>query len=257
MKEKKPYGRWQLAASILFWMAVWQLASMAIAETLLLPSPLSSARALVALVTTGIFWQSIATSLWRIGLGFFLGLAVGCLLAALAAAFTLVEALLRPLMMMVQATPVASFIILALLWVSSRALSTFTSFLMVLPVIYGSTLAGIEAADPKLLEMARVFRLGFWRRVKAIYLPALAPGLLAACQLALGLCWKSGVAAEVIGLPKGTIGERLYQAKIFLMTPELFAWTAVIILLSWAFGRLVLALMTYGAKRVGGGGSLG
>ena len=65
-----------------------------------------------------------------------------------------------------------------------------------------------------------------------------------ACRLACGLCWKSGVAAEVIGLPSGSIGERLYDAKIYLNTGEVLAWTLVIVLISLACEKLIP-----GAKR--------
>ena len=241
MAKRTQNKKWHTAASALLWVLVWQLAALAIGEELFLHSPVAVVRSFAGLALTGGFWASAGTSLLRIGLGFVLGLVLGVLLAWGAAAFRFVETLLRPLMLLVRSTPVASFVILALVWVSGRSLSTFISFLMVLPVIYNGTLSGIAAADGKLLEMAEVFHVSFGRRVRAIYLPALRPFLLSACELALGLCWKSGVAAEVIGLPKGTIGERLYQAKIYLMTPELFAWTAVIILLSWLFTKLVMA----------------
>lgn len=240
----------QTAAAALLWVAVWQLASMLVNQVLFLPSPVQVLRALWAMLPQGGFWLAVWGSLWRIALGFLLGLAAGCALAGLAAAHSFAEILIRPLMLLVRSTPVASFIILALVWINSRGLSTFISFLMVLPVIYNATLAGIRGADKKLLEMAAVFGVGRLRRLRAITLPALMPALLNACELALGMSWKSGVAAEVIGLPGGTIGERLYQAKIFLQTPELFAWTAVIIALSAVFGKLVIALLRRGAGAV-------
>ena len=68
--------------------------------------------------------------------------------------------------------------------------------------------------------------------------------------MALGICWKSGVAAEVIGLPDGSIGDALYRAKITLSTGELFAWTFVIILLSAGFEKLLLALLDKAVARV-------
>ncbi|MDL2293543.1 ATP-binding cassette domain-containing protein [Ruminococcaceae bacterium OttesenSCG-928-D13] len=242
----KTKHRLQTVAAALFWVAVWQLASMLVNQVLFLPSPVDVVRALAGMLPSGVFWRAVGTSLWRIALGFLLGLVVGCGLATLAAASGFAEILLRPLMLLVRSTPVASFIILALVWINSRGLSTFISFLMVLPVIYSATLLGIRSADKKLLEMAGLFRVGHFRRLRAIYLPALLPALLNACELALGMSWKSGVAAEVIGLPAGTIGERLYQAKIFLQMPELFAWTAVIIALSAVFGKAVIALMRGG-----------
>ena len=117
----------------------------------------------------------------------------------------------------------------------------FISALMVFPPVYLNVLAGIDSADPKLLEMARVFRVPFRRTLKGIWLPQVLPYFRAAVSLALGLCWKAGVAAEVIGLPSGTIGERLYTAKVYFQTPDLFAWTAVILAVSVLLERLFLA----------------
>ncbi|MFV0413608.1 MAG: ABC transporter permease [Oscillospiraceae bacterium] len=242
------------ALGVAFWLAVWQLASLAIGEELFLPSPFSVAAALARLVVTGSFWLTVCASLARIGAGFLLGFAAGFLLACAAKAGRWVEVLLRPFMQLVRAVPVASFTILAILWVGSRNLSVFVSFLMVLPVVYSATLTGLAAAPPQLLEMAGVFRVPFFRRARAVYLPALMPSLAGGCELALGLGWKSGVAAEVIGLSSGTIGERLYQAKVYFMTPDVFAWTVVVVALSWGSGKAVLAGLRRLYKAVGGGG---
>ena len=122
------------------------------------------------------------------------------------------------------------------------------SFLMVLPVLYANTLGGIRAADAQLLEMAQVFRIPAARRVRYVYLPQVLPYFRSACQAALGLCWKAGIAAEVIGMPDGSIGERLQQAKVYLNTPDLFAWTLVIVLVSLAFQRVFLWLLDRGAR---------
>ena len=141
-----------------------------------------------------------------------------------------------------KATPVASFIILVLIWVPSRNLSVVISFLMVLPVIYTNVLNGIQSTDGKLLEMAEVFDVSPWRRIKYIYMSSVLPYFRAGCSLGLGLCWKAGVAAEVIGIPAGSIGEKLYEAKVYLETPDLFSWTIVIIILSIAFEKIFLLL---------------
>ncbi len=114
---------------------------------------------------------------------------------------------------------------------------------MVTPIIYSNTLAGIGNMDQKLLEMADVFEVPFRRRLRYFHIPQVFPFFRSACAVSLGLCWKAGVAAEVIGLPQGSIGERLYQAKIYLETPELLAWTLVIILISMGFEKLFLCLL--------------
>ena len=245
-KIKRRYG----AAAVVFWLAVWQLAAAAIGQEVFLVSPLQAAGTLVQLLPQPDFWQRVGFSAGHILLGFLLGAVCSVVCSVAAERWVWVDALLSPVMQLVKATPVASFIILALVWVSGKSLSILISFLMVLPVLYGAVRTGIESADPQLLEMARVFRLPLARRVKAIWLPAVLPAFRQGCSVALGICWKSGVAAEVIGLPDGSIGDALYRAKITLSTGELFAWTFVIILLSAAFEKLFLALLDKAVARV-------
>lgn len=248
MKQKTKRRYW--AASAVFWLAVWQLAAVVIGQEVFLVSPLQAAGTLVQLLPQPDFWQRVGFSAGHILLGFLLGAVCSVVFSVAAERWVWVDALLSPVMQLVKATPVASFIILALVWVSGRSLSILISFLMVLPVLYGAVRTGIESADPQLLEMAKVFRLPLARRVKAIWLPAVLPAFRQGCSVALGICWKSGVAAEVIGLPDGSIGDALYRAKITLSTGELFAWTFVIILLSAAFEKLFLALLDKAVARV-------
>ena len=197
-------------------------------------------------------WQAAAVSAGRILLGFGLGVLSSAVLAVAAEKWEWVDALLAPVMQLVKATPVASFIILALVWVRGASLSVLISFLMVLPVLYGAVRTGIQSADPQLLEMTKVFRLPLGRRLRAVWLPAVLPAFRQGCSVALGICWKSGVAAEVIGLPNGSIGDALYRAKITLSTGELFAWTFVIILLSAGFEKLFLLLLDCVTRAVTG-----
>ena len=154
-----------------------------------------------------------------------------------------IETLLRPYVAAIQSVPVASFIVIAFLWLSARRLSTFIAFLMVFPVLYTNLLQGIRAADRNLLEMADVFRLSPGRRVRCIFLPALRPALFAGCRVALGLCWKAGVAAEVIGVVARSVGGKLYDAKAYLEIADLFAWTVVIVVVSALFEHVFLFLL--------------
>ena len=217
MARNKRKNRIANTLAVCFWLCAWQAASVCIGQKLILVSPLEVCGALLALLPTADFWQTAAFSAGRIIGGFLLALALGLALAALAAALRWVEVLLRPLMLTIKSIPVASFIILALMWLRSAGnLAVFISFLMVLPVVYTNTLAGIRETDARL------------------------PYFRSACTVGLGLCWKSGVAAEVIGITSGSIGEALYNAKILFSTAELLAWTVVIVLLSLAFERLFL-----------------
>lgn len=234
--------------AVLVWLAVWQLAAMVLAAAyphggLLLASPLASLRRLGELAVTLAFWRSVGWSACRILGGFLLSCLTAAALAAPAARYSKVAELLYPPVAAVKATPVASFIILALVWLDSGQLPLFIAFLMVFPTVYLNLLEGIRQTDRKLLEMARVFRVSPLRRLRGIYLPQVLPYFRSAASLGLGLCWKAGIAAEVIGLPDGSMGERLYTAKIYFQTPDLFAWTAAVVAVSMAFERLFLKLV--------------
>lgn len=229
--------------AILVWLAAWQAASLWIGQEILLVSPVTVLFRLMELVQTGLFWRSILFSLIRILGGFLGAAAAGCLTGALASRFTRVRECLEPAVLTVKAVPVASFIILVLIWVPSENLSVVISFLMVFPIIYTNVLQGIGETDAKLLEMAQVFALPAGVRIRYIYISQVLPYFRTACSVALGMCWKAGVAAEVIGIPDGSIGEQLYQAKVYLNTPDLFAWTVVIVLISLVFEKLFLAVV--------------
>lgn len=243
--------------AVLFWLLVWQGVSMALAAAyphggLLLASPAAALVRLAELAATSSFWRAVGWSALRILGGFFISCILAVLLAALSGGCRAVRELLYPLVAAVKAVPVASFIILALVWLDAENLSMFISVLMVFPTVYGNVLAGIEAADGRLLEMARVFRVPLRRQLPGIYLPQVLPYFRSAVSLGLGLCWKAGIAAEVIGLPAGSMGERLYTAKVYFQTPDLFAWTAVIVAVSIFAERLFLWGMDALVRKVGG-----
>lgn len=225
------------------WLLLWQGAAMVVGEELLLPPPLAVLRRMVKLPLSGEFWASCGHSLGRILLGFLLGVLAGCVLAVVCAAVPPARAFLSPAMAAVKATPVASFVILALVWIRGSNLSVFISFLMVLPLVWQNVSQGIAVADASLLEMAAVYRLSRKARLRAVYLPAVLPHLLSALRVGLGFAWKAGIAGEVIAIAPRSIGLELYQAKIYLEMPELFAWTGYIILLSVALERGMVALL--------------
>ena len=192
--------------------------------------------------------SALLFSFSRIVLGFLAAVLLGTLLAVPASRFHIVKVLLGPFMAAIKAVPVASFIIIALIWLDSASLSMFISFLIVLPTVYTNILSGLEAMPAGLTEMAKVFRVTGIRRLIYISLPCLKPYIMSTASVAVGLAFKSGIAAEVIGIPGGSIGERLYQAKIYLETPDLLAWTVIIVLLSVLFEKLFLCLIKLGYR---------
>jgi len=250
----KPIRRkWPLVlAAAAIWLVAWQVVAMAIGQPIIVASPIQVVQALVRLAGTGAFWATAWTSFWHIGTGFILAICLGATLAWVASLHRWADAMLAPPIRAMRSVPVVSFIILLLIWGGSSWLSTIVSCLMVLPVAFDNIGAGLREVPVELREMTRVFRVSPWRAFKAVTAPALLPFLIAACKIGAGLAWKSGVSAEVIGLPGGTIGERLNMAKLYLATGDLFAWTVVIVALGLGTEKLVCWLLSRAEKRLQG-----
>ena len=230
--------------SLIFWIAVWHILAVYVGEKILLPTPLMVLSSLKNLIFTNTFISSVFHTIANILTGFVLALICGVVLAFFSGASSFLKTLLAPFMSVMKSVPVASFVILALLWLDSEHLSTFVAFVMVLPVIYINVLNGIYACDEKAIEMAKVYRLSRIKKILYIYLPYVIPFFKSGCAIALGLCWKAGVAAELIGVPVNSIGEQLYFSKIYFNTADLFAWTIVIILISVIFEKMFMLVLS-------------
>ncbi len=231
---------------LLFWLIIWELVSLWVGLDLLVPSPLTVARRFVELASTSAFWRATLLTLGRIVCGALCGILLGILCAVLTCRFRPADWLLSPALRVIRAVPVASFIILVLLWFQKGIVPTVISALMVMPVIWDSFSAGIRSVDPQLLEMARSYHMGRWRTLRYVYLPALLPGARAGICTGAGLAWKSGVAAEVLCTPKYAVGTQVYYSKLYLETPSLFAWTITVIVLSLILERLLRLLLRGG-----------
>ena len=216
----------------LLWFAVWQLAAAAVGKELLIPYPRAVFFTLAALGKTAEFWRAVLLTMLRITAGYVSGLIIGSVCAVLSARFHVFRDIFAPILRLIRAVPVASFIILALVWIKSAYLSVFISFLMVLPMIWSNVENGIRNLDNGYAEMGRVFGLSPLKILFKIKLPLIMPSFTAAAVNALGFAWKSGVAAEVICRPVNSIGRLLQDAKLYLETPRVFALTAVVAALS-------------------------
>jgi NitT/TauT family transport system permease protein len=225
-----------------FWFLIWEIANYFIESDVIIVSPRVTFARLFALAQTAIFWQSIGTSLSKILRGFLLALAAGIFVAAFSARFRAVYSLFRPAINTVNAVPIASFTILALMAFPLQSLSIFIAFVTVLPIIFFNTYKGIESTDPQLLEMARVFNVPPHKKIRRIYLKTVAPYVVSAAGIGIGFAWKSGIAAELIGQVRGTIGNNLHNARSFINTADLFAWTVAIVVLSYVMEKIFIGL---------------
>jgi len=197
----------------------------------------------VRLLGEGSFFLTVFTSLGRILLGLVLGTVSGALLAALTCASSWADRLLSPAIRVIRATPVASFILLVVLWTGKGHVPVVIAALMVVPVVWDNLSRGIRETDRQLLELAGAYGFSFFKTVRLVYLPALRPYFISAITTATGLAWKSGVAAEVLCVPDASIGTRIFNTKLYLEIPEMFAWTAVVVALSLLLEKLLRALL--------------
>lgn len=241
----------KIALPLAIWLGAWQLAAMGVGQSLLLPRPGEVLGRLGQLALTGGFWTTCLATLGRVFLGGALGALLGAGVAALSAWREPAGWVLGPLMRIVRATPVASFILLIWLWCKSAWVPVVIAALMSAPVVWAATAQGIATTDPRLLEMARAYRFTPGKTLRLIYIPSARGAVVTGCRTALGLAWKAGVAAEVLCRPRLALGSEVYRAKLTMETADLFAWTAAVIglsfLVEWALGRL----MERGAGRYG------
>lgn len=238
-----PKRHLHLALSVFLALAIWQLAAMLLGQAILLPSPWKVAVRLCSIWQVSGFCSAIVFTFQRIVSGFLLALTLGILLGTLAGRFPLARILFSPFAATIKTVPVASFIVICLIWLSTQQLTVFISFLMVLPVVYTNVLQGIKSADSALLEVCEVFSIPWHRRVLYLWLPQLRPFLLSACGASLGLAWKAGITAEIIGIPPSSIGRMFYDAKLYLNTTDLIAWTVIVVAISLLFEKCFLLLL--------------
>jgi|GEM_PF-991142 ABC-type nitrate/sulfonate/bicarbonate transport system, permease component len=243
-----------------FWFAVWQAAAIAtygymvrqgaavtVNSSLLMPSPAETFTALAGLIVQKNFWISLGATFYRVAVGLAASFVSGVLLALLASRSLMLQSLLRPVVAAIKSTPVVSIIVLALVWFSSSFVPIFSCVLLCFPIFFANTLSGIQTVDKGLLELAAVYRVRRGRVVREIVMPSVLPNVYSATSICLGFSWKSVVAAEVLSSPQYSMGFELYKTKLYLKTPELFAWTVAIIVISIVVEKGLKQLMPRGS----------
>lgn len=227
---------------VLFWTAVWSILA-AFLPDFLFAGPLETIQSLFRNGTTLEFWLSIGQSLFKIGIGFLTAFLLGSCLAVCGHCVRVIGLILEPAIQIMKTVPVACFIVVALIWMSSANISILVAFFVVFPMVYINLRQGLNQVNHDLIEMAQVFHVSKIKKLRALYFPEVMPYLLSSCQVGIGMAWKAGVAGEIIGLPDWSIGEQLYRAKLYLNADDLFAWTIVIIVISLICEKMLLRLL--------------
>ena len=233
---------------ILFWIFVWEILSLIIAQEIYLPSPHAAFSALMNLLISKDTYITIYYSTYRTLAGFFLSCIFGMFLGIISGIHKPVYNLLNPLIIIIRTIPVMSIIIIAIMWFKDTNVPIFVAFLMCFPIIWTNTVSGILSTDVKLLQMCEVYKIKKSRIISSVYFYSSLTYIKAGMISALGIGWKVTSAAEVLSLPKYSIGRFLYDSKVYLEIPGLFAWTIIIIALSFTFEALLKILFKSGDK---------
>ncbi len=218
--------------SVLLILIIWKISALIIGAEIILPSPELVLLSLFRITTTQGFFQKIGSTVFRGVLGFIISTFSGIVVGILAGISPRFKSFVKPIISVIRTTPVIAVILLALIWFNTNYVPIFVAFLMAFPIVCGNIIEGITTIDKKLLEMAKIYKLPLKKQVFHIYIPSILPFIVASASLSLGVIWKVIVAAEVLSQPKWGIGTSLNEAKAFLMTTEVFAWTVIAILLS-------------------------
>ncbi len=250
-KKRSGADKVKMTFIVIFWLIIWEIADRCIDNKIVLSGPVHIVQALFKNIRQADFMAICGASFLRIAAGFILSFVAGFILALICFKFSIIRDFLEPIIITLKTVPMISFVIMLLIWVGNQALTIYLSFLIVLPLIYTNTLAGLENVNMEMLEMAKVFGMSKWRKFIYIYRPAFMPFLLSSCKVSLGLSWKSGIMAEVIATPKPSIGREMYVAKQYLQTDNLFAWTIVVIILSIIFEVAFMFVMKQAARPFG------
>jgi len=247
MKKTRISGKgWKTSlvslTAVAFLFAAWWLVSLVIDAAIILPAPHEVAMALVRLIKSHDFWWSVGHTFYRGVSGFLISLTIGIAVGIAAGVSLPLDALFKPLIAVIRTTPVMSIVLIALLWFKTGTVPIFSTFLIAFPVITQNIIVGIRQTDAGLLEMGRAYGLSPLRRLLYISIPSVIPYLVSGAQTALGLTWKVVVAAEVLSIPAFGVGSEMQLAQMSLETAQVFAWTAVAILLS-SFSQYLFSMM--------------
>jgi NitT/TauT family transport system permease protein len=233
---------------------VWKIGAAAAGAEVILPGPLVALKALGTVLGSPSFLPALQATALRGFAAFLISAFLGLLLGVLAGLYDDIRNLLRPLVITIKSTPVMSFILLALIWFPSGFVPVFVAILMAFPIIYENVAAGLRSVDPKLIQMARVYRVDRPRIISTILLPGLFAFFFAGAKTALGIIWKAVIAAEILSRPDAAVGSAMYEAKIYIETASVIAWTLIAVLLSGASELLLqrTARLFRGVRRGGG-----
>ncbi|RZO10718.1 ABC transporter permease subunit [Pseudomonas moorei] len=220
---------WAIFGAFLVFIGWWLLAWSS--SSLLAATPAVAVERLWQILQDSQWRNQLLLSLMRMLLGIGGATLSGFVLGLVAGLDSRVRGVLEPLRWLLMATPPVIVVVLAMMWFGmGSTMVIFMTMVVLAPGVYVNTVRGMALLDPQLLAMARVYRFGFWLRLRHLYIPALAGPLCAALLIAGSSGIRIVVMAEVLGAQEG-IGFALANAQSAFDSGTLYAWVLVVLLL--------------------------
>jgi len=213
---------------------VWEIASVALNASVILPSPFEVAASVVRLFASPAFLKNVGSTVLRAVFSFLIIFIAGSVAGTAAGLHPALDAVLSPFVTLLKATPVMSVILLAFIWFSTGAVPVFAAFLMAFPVMYVQVLNGSQRLDAKLMQMCSVYGITGRKYLLNFVIPSLVPSYVTGAKQSLSMIWKVVIAAEVLTVPSSGIGRSLQLSQVRLDTASVFAWTIIAVVLTFA-----------------------
>ena len=190
-------------ASLLLLLALWQLGSTHFGPRLL-PAPLSVLMTMVGEARSGALLFNLAATLARVAAAFLLAMSFGAVIGVLMGRHRALDRIADSWVVILLNLPALVIIVLAYIWIGLNEVAAIGAVaLNKLPNAIVTVREGARALDRELEEVAQVFRMSQWVRLRHLLMPQLAPYVAAAARSGLSLVWKIVLVVELMGRSNG------------------------------------------------------
>ena len=218
------------AAIIILVLAIWHIASL-FHSPVILPGPWLTLKSLWSIMCSRFFYGELAASIIRLLYGIALSTVTGLIIGILMGVSRIMESLLKPLVYGLQNIPPIIYMTLAMIWFGLNSSATiFIITIVSFPVFAVSIHEGFSEIDPKLIEMAGIFKFTDRKILTAVIIPSISGYIRSGFIIMLSFSWKLLIMGEVLSAGTG-IGAMLTDARMNLQTEKVFSLGVIITLL--------------------------
>ncbi|MDO4500824.1 MAG: ABC transporter permease subunit [Erysipelotrichaceae bacterium] len=232
------------AISICLMIIIYSLLSIVVNKTFILPGILEIAFSLKEIVFNVKFLSIVFTSLFRVFIGLLTSFILALLLSLLSYFNKTIKEFFEPVYLLLKTIPNVTYIIVSLLWLGRNGSVLLVSALVVFPILYNSILNALFNIDKELIEITDTYNGSNIYKIRKIYLPLIRNDILLSLKNSCSLGFKVAIMAEILSQVKTGIGRELHFARINYLMADIFAWTIIIIVISYLIDYLLNKLIS-------------